>query len=137
MGSTTCLALVYSKEIPGKGLGLFAARPLGKGTILGMFDGIAKQISVEDTLSCDRDYWVEVCIVNNTLFYFDMVDDTAEGVELINHACSPNCIINKFMVIETNIDVDKDEELTLDYFEITKIPLNIQCRCTPDCKTVF
>lgn len=102
-----------------------------------MFDGIAKQINVEDALKCDRDYWVEVCVVDNVLFYFDMVDDKAEGVELINHACQPNCALDKFMVIRTSRDVNTDEELSLDYFEITQLPLGIKCKCSPECQIVL
>ena len=137
MGSTTRNELVYVKETPGKGCGLFAKETIPAGKIIGMFDGIAKQISVSNALNENREYWVEVCIVDGILFYFDMLDDKTEGVEYINHACKPNCQIDKFMLISTKDYIAADEELTLDYLEITRIPLGIKCMCQPDCKTIF
>jgi hypothetical protein len=138
MGSYTKPQITYEKNTESMGKGLYAAVDINIGTVIGVFDGRAKALAIDPLKEYpNRDYWVELLLENGIMYYLDMLDDKVEGVELMNHSCVPNCIIDPFLIIRVSRKIQKDEELTLDYTPITKIKLGIQCTCRDGCATII
>lgn len=136
MGSFTDEKLTYVEDAGRKGKGLFSNQPLPEGTIIGMYDGTAKRISATEAMGMDRSLWIEKCIKNGYLYYLDHEGDL-EGVEFINHSCSPNCYVDDKLIIRTLIDVLGHTELTIDYSSVTILRLGIQCQCRDGCTTIL
>ena len=119
------------KSRPGLGHGLFATAPLKKGDFVLEYTGKRVATSRADAMSSrylfeiDRKWTIDGASRSNIARY-------------INHSCEPNCegdIRNGRILIHAARDIDRGEELTIDYgeeyFDEFIRPFGCKCaRCT-------
>jgi hypothetical protein len=117
------------RETKNKGRGVFAKKPILKGTIIG--DYVGKLIHIKE---------IDFDAEKKNLYLMNYSDEIGiypnlkePGVHLLNHSCSPNCYIYKFkdriLVFALKI-IQKNEELTIHYL----LPPKTNCKnCTHIC----
>lgn len=60
--------------------------------------------------------------------------DQVGGGDFLNHSCTPNCRVERFLVIRAENDIPAGTELTWDYRVSDIIPQGIPCWCDePKC----
>lgn len=119
------------KKTKEKGRGVFAAKKIAAGTIVG--DYIGKVIkTAEYDLDLDKKGLYLMYFSDKASIYPDL---TKPGIYLLNHSCAPNCWMythqghTLFFALR---DIRKDEELTISYL---LSPKTDSCQpCTHICK---
>jgi hypothetical protein len=123
--------LVYLKEKPGMGLGIFAVRDIEKDEIIAEFHG--PRIRIENMEGIPHEVWdhlfnVEVC---------DYIIAREPAVRT-NHSCDPNAGIVKDVFLAAMRNIKKDEEVTFDYSVVTVDDWQMECRCgSPHCRRII
>jgi uncharacterized protein len=111
--------LLVVRESPLHGLGVFAARRIGRGARI--IEYLGERLSHQEA---DRRYQhKDVCDNHTFLFTVDartVIDAGVGGNEarFVNHSCEPNCesvIENRRVFIDTLRSIEPGEELTYDY----------------------
>jgi uncharacterized protein len=111
--------LIEVRQSPLHGLGVFAARRIGRGTRI--LEYLGERVSHSEA---DRRYQHKDAADNHTfLFIVDartVIDAGVAGNEarFVNHACVPNCesvIENRRVFIDALRTIEPGEELTYDY----------------------
>jgi SET domain-containing protein len=123
--------LIYVKETPLKGLGIFALRDIRKDEIISTFTGPPVKIERLD------DFPPEV--VDHL---FNVGTDeyllAREPEVRTNHSCDPNAGIVKDVCLIAMRDIQKDEEITFDYSVIMDDDWVLECRCgSPLCRKII
>lgn len=118
-----------------KGRGVFAAKGIAKGTVIGDYLGKVIPIAEYD-LTTNPD---ELFIMSFTDDAFLYPDTSQPGVHLFNHSCAPNCWIYIFQghtLFFALRDIASGEELTISYLLSPKdescSPCAHVCRCESD-----
>ena len=100
------------KETKNKGKGLFAAKEISKGTIIGDYLGFI--LRPEDAIVDEENIYL--------MYYSDSAvispNFKKPGIYLLNHSCVPNCflyIYKNHTLIFALFDIKKNEELTIPY----------------------
>lgn len=122
--------LVYVREKPGMGLGIFAVRDIERDEIIAEFRG--PRITIEDVEGIPREVW-------DHLFNVGLCDYiiAREPAVRTNHSCNPNAGIVKDVFLAAMRDIKKDEEVTFDYSMITADNWQLDCRCgSPQCRKI-
>ena len=123
--------LVYVKETPGMGLGIFASRDIGTDEFLAEFRG--PRITIEDMEGIPHEVW-------DHLFNVGLCDYiiAREPAVRINHSCNPNAGIVKDVLLVAMRDIKKDEEVTFDYSVVTADDWQLECQCgSPQCRKII
>ena len=123
--------LVYLKETPGMGLGIFAIRDIEKDEIIAEFHG--PRIRIEDMDGIPHEVW-------DHLFNVGLCDYiiAREPAVRTNHSCNPNAGIVKDVFLSAMRKIKKDEEVTFDYSVVTADDWQLECRCgSPQCRKII
>ncbi len=122
--------LIYVKETPKRGLGVFAVRDIAKDEIITEFKG--PRVKIETLEGIPRE-------VSDHLFNVGMDEYliTKEPAVRTNHSCDPNAGIVKDVLLIAMKDIKKDEEITFDYSMITADNWTLECQCgSPLCRKI-
>lgn len=123
--------LIYVKETPLRGMGIFALRDIRKGEIISAFTG--PRIKIERL----EEFPPEVV---DHLFNVG-VDEylvAREPEVRTNHSCDPNAGIVDDVCLIAMRDIRMDEEITFDYSVIIDDDWVLECRCgSPLCRKII
>lgn len=123
--------LVYVREKPDMGLGIFAVRDIGKDEIIAEFRG--PRIRIEDMEGIPHEVWDHLFNVGVCEYII-----AREPAVRINHSCNPNAGIVKDVFLVAMRGIKKDEEVTFDYSIITADNWQLECRCgSPQCRKII
>ncbi|MBN1432922.1 MAG: SET domain-containing protein-lysine N-methyltransferase [Methanomicrobiaceae archaeon] len=123
--------LVYLKEKPGMGLGIFAVRDIEKDEIIAEFHG--PWIRIEDMDGIPHEVWDHLFNVG----FCDYIIAREPAVRT-NHSCNPNAGIVKDVFLAAMRQIKKDEEVTFDYSVVTADDWQLECRCgSPQCRKII
>ena len=132
------LPRIVRRQSPISGWGVFAARPVKKGTRIVEYKG--QLVSQVEASRRERRY-----LPRQRIWLFTIntrwARDAAFGgnvARYINHACRPNChteIIGHHIWVVASRDIREGEELTYDYH--TDGTAGIPCRCRHRCLRVI
>jgi hypothetical protein len=114
------------------GKSLFASASIQKDDVIAVFDGQVYEAETSDDLPnesplCVRDHAIQI----ETHKWID-----SEGFgRYINHSCEPNCGIKDRVKIVAMRNIQKGEELTLDYDMMENSNWTMDCQCdTSSCR---
>lgn len=95
--------------------GVFALRPVKKGTLLAVFGG--KTVSFEDAakLEASRPGYPYLLQVESSLWQIPHHLDRPDAPDFINHSCAPNAGMADSTQLVALRDIEAGEEITLDY----------------------
>jgi len=120
--------LVYVKESPDKGRGVYAARDIRKDEVILQFSG--PHVKIESLDGIPRE-------VQDHLFNIgpDEYLIAREPGVYTNHSCDPNAGIARDVLLVAMRDIKKDDEITFDYSMITADGWTLECLCgSPFCR---
>jgi hypothetical protein len=109
------------------GYGVFARRPIPKGTILYVKDPLEIEVTAEQFAAMDPQYQT---IVN----WFSYIDEFGSRIvswdiaKYVNHCCDSNSISTGYGFEIATRDIEAGEEIT-DEYGIFNLPEPLQCRC--------
>jgi SET domain-containing protein len=112
-----------------EGRGLFAKHPIRKGEIVSVRGGhiIARQM--EEQIEKPDGYW-GYPIADEFVLAPLNTQEVASVMMFLNHSCEPNVGILGQIIFVAMRDIERDEELTIDYamFGADKKPMQCNCR---------
>ena len=114
--------LVYVREKPDMGHGIFAVRDIAKDEIIAEFRG--PRIKIEDMEGIPHEFWDHLLNVGVCDYII-----AREPAVRTNHSCNPNAGIVKDVFLVAMRDIKKDEEVTFDYSIVTADNWQLECRC--------
>jgi uncharacterized protein len=123
--------LIYVKETPNKGLGIFAKRDIAKDEIITEFKG--PMVRIEQLEGIPQE-------VQNHLFNVGVGEYliAREPGARTNHSCDPNAGIVRAVFLVAMRDIHQDEEITFDYSMITADNWTLECSCgSPSCRKLI
>lgn len=120
--------LIYVKETPQKGLGIFATRDILKDEIITEFKGPFVRIERLEGIPREvQDHLFNVGVGEYII--------AREPGARTNHSCDPNAGIARDVFLVAMRDIKKDEEVTFDYSMITADDWTLGCSCgSPSCR---
>ncbi len=123
--------LIYVKDTPQKGRGIFAFRNIRKGEIISTFTGPRVKIERLDEFPPEV---VDHLFNVGTHEYL-----VAREPEVrTNHSCDPNAGIISDVSLIAMRDIQRDEEITFDYSMIMADDWVMECRCgSPLCRKII
>lgn len=120
--------LIYVKETPDRGTGIFAARDILKDETILRFEG--PLVEIKDVEGIPREVWDHLFNVG-----VDKYIIAREPAVRTNHSCDPNAGIVQDVLLVAMRNIKKDEEITFDYSIITADNWTMECKCgTPSCR---
>ena len=117
-----------------EGRGLFAKEPIWKGEIVSVRGGHILSRQMASEIKKPDGYWGYPIADEFVLAPLD-TQEVEDVMMFLNHSCEPNVGILGQIVFVAMRDIDRDEELTIDYamFGADKEPM--QCNCSAsDCR---
>ncbi len=121
------------------GLGLFAIAKISKGeVIIDYSNAPGKFLTTKEAdalFEKGNDYMMQI---DEDSFFVATNREELESSDFINHSCNPNCgIKNKFKIIAMR-DIDKKEEITIDYAMCESSEYEMPCQCkNKNCRKVI
>ncbi len=123
--------LIYVKETPDRGTGIFAARNITKDEIITEFKG--PKVIIEQTEDIPKE--VMDHLLNVSANEYIIVRNPAART---NHSCDPNAGIKRDVFLVAMRDIKKDEEITFDYSTVTTDNWTLECQCgSPSCRNII
>lgn len=115
---------------PGKGLGVYATKPIKEGKFLLSFRASGPLLSYEDTKKGD---WESHCLQIGIREYI-WVKKRPQCY--INHSCDPNAGLRDGTELHALRDIEAGEEITFDYSTtMDEDDWEMDCRCgSPNCR---
>jgi uncharacterized protein len=117
---------VYSKETPGRGLGLFAAKNFQCGEIITRFEG--PQVHIESMDGIPQEVWDHLLNVGVTDYLIPREPEVRT-----NHSCDPNAGLADDVSLAAMRDIEIGEEITFDYSTTVVDDWHMQCSCGAAC----
>ena len=110
--------------------GIFCVEPISEGELIVDFtNGRGKLIDLEQTAKLyeqGNDYMIQVADDK----YFAVTNlEELEDVDLVNHSCVPNCGMQGNFKIVAMRDIEKGEEITIDYAMVENSTYELECLC--------
>jgi len=111
-----------------EGRGLFAKKPIGKGEIVSVRGGHIIPRQMENEIEKPDGYWGYPIADEFVLAPLD-TQEVEDVMMFLNHSCEPNVGILGQIIFVAMRNIDRGEELTIDYamFGANKEPM--QCNC--------
>ncbi|MBF0561153.1 MAG: SET domain-containing protein [Alphaproteobacteria bacterium] len=116
--------------------GVFARKSIPEGAVVGVFDGVAEIFTVDGQGQVDwrgHDGGMSIHLkLSDGILYAIMpnLGVGTSGIDYINHSCKPNCRADAgLLVVETIKNINKGEQLTLNYHDMDIIKLGRKCWC--------
>jgi SET domain-containing protein len=123
--------LIYVKETPKKGCGIFATRDIAKDEVIIEFKG--PRVRIPDMTGIPREVWDHLFNVGVDEYLI-----TREPAVRTNHSCDPNAGISRDVFLVAMRDIAKDEEITFDYSTVTADGWTLECGCgSPSCRKLI
>lgn len=120
--------LVYVRETPDKGFGVFAIRDIRKNEIITRFTG--PFLRIDDMEGFPQEVWDHLLNVG----FNEYVIPKDPGAR-VNHSCDPNAGIIQDIQLIAMRDIGKDEEVTFDYSITIVDDWTLDCKCgSPLCR---
>lgn len=134
--SLTNFDLVEIKMLSPGESSLVARVDIAKDAFLGCFDGRAtlfpNAVGKNSTTLGDSPHKDIFQVSQYSGFLIGLVPvDSFGGIDFANHSCTPNCRIERGIVLVADRDIAKGEELTFDYRLVDQVPEGISCWCNP------
>ena len=114
--------LIYVKETPDRGFGVFAVRDIRKDEIIAEFKG--PSVKIEKLEGIPRE--VQDHLFNVGLDEYLIAREPAVRT---NHSCDPNAGIIRNVLLVAMRNIKKDEEITFDYSIIIADDWTLKCSC--------
>jgi len=116
------------KQSKTEGRGLFAREPISAGEIVSVRGGHIVHRSEESQLSKPNGYWGYP--ISEDFVLAPLTEQEVEDTMMfLNHACEPNVGIQGQILFVAMRDIDKDEELCIDYAMFGGNEEPMQCHC--------
>lgn len=113
---------------PIQGLGLFAKKPLKKGTVVAVWGG--KVTTLKEANKLPREIGLHYALELRPGFYLaERTLKELDCADFINHSCEPNCIIADRFSMLTQRAVEAGEELTADFSNGKRRGNHFTCDC--------
>lgn len=123
--------LIYIKETPPKGFGVFAACDILKDDVITEFKG--PFVKIENMDGIPQEVWDH--LLNVGVDEYIIVRDPGAR---INHSCEPNAGISRNVFLVAMRNIKKDEEITFDYSTTTVDNWKLECKCgAPSCRKII
>lgn len=123
--------LIYVKETPNRGFGVFALRDIKKDEIIAEFKG--PLVKIEHMKGIPQEVWDHLFNVSVNEYLI-----VREPAARTNHSCDPNAGIIRDVLLVAMRDIKQDEEITFDYSIITVDDWKLQCACgSPFCRKII
>lgn len=120
--------LIYVRDTPDKGFGVFAIRDIKKNEIITRFTG--PFLRIDDMDGFPREVWDHLLNVG----FNEYVIPKDPGAR-VNHSCDPNAGIIQDIQLIAMRDIGKDEEVTFDYSITIVDGWTLDCKCgSPLCR---
>jgi SET domain-containing protein len=120
--------LIFIKETPGRGRGVFAARDIEKDEIITEYKG--PYVKIEDMEGIPKEVWDHLFNIG-----IDEYVITRDPGARTNHSCDPNAGIVRGVFLAAMRNIKKDEEVTFDYSTIIADDWKLECKCgSPHCR---
>ena len=119
------------RDFGSKGWGRVATKVIKKDEIICRIGGFWISKEERDNYP-DKDYFL---YVDGEFYFQGGLNPDLNGSH--NHSCNPNAYVEDYMLVKAFRDIDKDEEITIDYgtFIDHNGPILINCECgAPDCR---
>ena len=118
--------------------GLYAARRIPRGTVIGCFDGraswfpigpdgklLTEPFAFKDLIQLERQ--------GDRVLALAPVDGF-DGIDCVNHSCHANAELKRGVVVVARRSIKEGEEILLDYRKMDVVPEGIRCWCAePRC----
>ena len=117
--------------------GIIARCTIPKGSIIGIYDGSIEKFTIKNGKVVDgveHKYIVQVARDGDTLY--GLVTTTRDGVDYINHSCTPNITPVDRIILVAAYDIPQGERLTMDYTAWDFVSEGIRCWCEPSLCTL-
>lgn len=114
--------LIYIRETPGRGFGVFATRDILRDEIIAEFKG--PLVKIETMEGIPQEVWDHLLNVNVDEYLI-----VREPTARTNHSCDPNAGIIRDVFLVAMRDIRKDEEITFDYSITTVDDWQMECMC--------
>lgn len=124
------------------GKGLFSIDRIKKGEVITVSGGfIIDENEYKKMKNRTRKFFMKYSTPVADGFYIisGLNSKSLEPDDFYNHSCSPNCGLSGHLIITALRDIEKDEELTLDYatFEDSN-DFRLECNCgSPECRKII
>jgi len=133
MSYTDKLLIKDVKMLNGE-MSAFANSFIPAGTLLGIHGGDVVEFSIVNNSivhkTIEHKEIVQICVNGNTLLgLVSPKNEVWSGIDFINHSCNPNVAARDRIIIYALRDIEKDQELTMDYRDWDFIPEGITCWC--------
>lgn len=125
--------------------GTFARKFIPADMLLGMFSGYALLVPVKSDGSLDlakfglkfNDVLQISRFEDNILCLVDPGTKNDTEIDLVNHSCSPNCVVKSSVLLWLSENIEKGSQLFYDYRTTDFIPEGIECSCDKDKKCII
>jgi SET domain-containing protein len=116
------------RESHTEGRGLFAKEPISKGEIVSVRGGHIITRQMEQTMKKPVGYW-GYPIADELVLAPLTIEEVETVMMFLNHCCDPNVGILGQIIFVAMRDINRDEELTIDYamFGANKEPMRCNC----------
>ena len=138
--SWTNYALAEVRDIGEGQKALYSKVPIPKDTVIAVFDGRAVVLDLKpdgkiDYGKEDPNLLVHLAVAGGKFYGIEPIGyDEVTGADFMNHSCTPNCYIERMLVIRAAEDIPPGTELTWDYRISDLIPQGNPCWCdVPKC----
>lgn len=109
------------------GHGLVAIDAIAKGEIICVYGGII--VPKKDIQRYTHDISHLGIQISENFFLCPVSDDDGQKYGALNHSCDPTCGFKDSVTAIAIRDVNKGEELTLDYAFLDSARFNFECKC--------
>ena len=121
------------------GLGLFSNKKIKKGEIVIDYSNApGKFLSLKEAdklYGGGNDYMIQI---DNDLFFVATTSSELEDADFVNHSCEPNCGIKGSLKFVAMRDINKGEEITIDYAMSESSDYQMICNCqNKNCRKII
>jgi SET domain len=117
-------------DLHGDEKGIKARTSIPAGQTIGIYDGELQEFPLVNGKLEENDqhkFIVQVAMEGDRLY--GLVTQTRDGVDYINHSCSPNIVPRDRIILVASRDIEPGEILSMDYTKWDFVPEGIKCWC--------
>jgi hypothetical protein len=110
---------------------IYAARSIGRDTLLGVFDGKSMVVDLDQPDSLTDFWWRQSVHLrrDGSRLICLLPPWEPEGVDYLNHSCRPNARVEDQLYVYADRDIAPGEEITADYRSFNLVSEGIPCWC--------
>jgi SET domain-containing protein len=138
--SWTNFELAEVRDIGGGQHALYSRTHIPKNAVIAVFDGRAVVLAVKpdgklDYAGENPNLLLHLAVHDGKFYGIAPIrDDEVGGADYMNHSCTPNCYVERMLVVRAAEDIPPGTELTWDYRVSDLVPQGNACWCDdPKC----